>query len=687
MIILKKRIWTTVIGMLLLFSILISGVACNQGATENESATEKKTVATESKTDATESKTDATESKADTTESKTDATESKADTTESKTDATEEKTEETETEIPEINYGVPSQEVTVLSQNLLCDEHTVSKRAPAMINSIRALKPDSFGVQECIKAWAKRLDVDLKDYARVGVDCMGNESGEFSTYIYYLKNKYKVIASSTFWMSNTPDVPSQFNDHVNVMNRTCTWAILENKETGFRYVHVNCHLDWADQSANLVQTQMIRNLILRFEAMGYPVFATGDYNAKEGTDSYQAMLTAASIADARYLSERTTDVVSHYGNKSSVDFCFVTKDKMQVLQFDIIHNVREEVEVSDHNGVYVRAKVQSLPLQDHSKTSVAFSDGAKITAVKDPRYGALMSVTFTQAMSLENSVAASYNVVIHDQSGNEFYAATVYGGQYCATQSAEVNFKLSDGVPGQIYTIEITPVSIFGEKGAPISQAMEWVADPNAPMPPSAPDIIDISVANGVVIDSTQNGYKITQIGDVTITDDSMVFNREGNIRTSSIADQYGKMIDGFTMEAVITTGNDLNPIGHFASNLHAGGFGLYTQKGLLHFVVHNGKEYVAVSCTVEKNTTYHVVGVFNGNALTLYVNGEKMNSVEFSGAMKLPTVVKAEYLCIGGDVDATGNGENMSQCTVYKIAIYSNILTDNEIAALYLIK
>ena len=708
----KNRTLTTALLLLMVFTMLLSAVSCNQttgeNSTENTTAqkteateavtatlteteaaeTEKATEATETesaKAETTEAKAETTEAKAETTEAKADTTEAKVETTEAKVETTEKETE-TETEAPDPSK-LPSQEVKVLSQNVLCDENTISRRATAMANSILAIMPDSFGVQECTKTWTKHLDIDLKAYNRVGVDCMGNDLGEFSTYIYYLKDKYRVIDSSTFWMSNTPDVPSQFNDHVNVMNRTCTWAILENKTTGFRYVHVNCHLDWADASANLVQIQMIRDLILRFEEMGYPVFATGDFNSKEGTDSYKAMLSASSIADTRYVANKTTDVVSHYGNKGSVDFCFVTKNKMQVLEFDIIHNVRDGVEVSDHNGVYAYAVVQSLPIQDHSKTAVAFPEDAKINAVKDPRYGALMSVTFDQAKTLEGSVASSYEVVIRYENGTEFYSDTVYGSQYCIVQPTTVNFKLSDGISGHTYTIEITPVSIFGEKGEPITSTMEWVADPNAPEPPPAPDVVDISVKDGKVIDSTENNIEITQLDTVSVTADAMVFNKEGIVRTSSLAGLYGKMIDGFTMEAVVTTTKELNPMAHFASNLHAGGFGLYTHQGLLHFRLHNGKEYISVTYSVEANTTYHVVGKFDGKNLVLYINGEKVNSVVLGGAMKLPTVAGAEFLCIGGDADAKGVGENRSQCTVYRVGIYSAVLSDSEIKALSMIE
>ena len=580
---------------------------------------------------------------------------------------------------------LPEQEVRVISQNLLCDEHTVSQRYTAMVNSLLALEPDSIGVQECIKAWANRLDAKIGDkYARVGVDCYGEDTGNFGTYVYYRKDKFKAVASNTFWMSTTPDVPSQYNTSANMMNRTCTWVVLEDIKTGFRYVHINCHLDWGDQTANVVQTQMIRSLILRFEAMGYPVFATGDYNTKEGSVSYGQMLASELIADSRYAAEKTTSTVSHYGNQGSVDFCFVTSEKMQVLEFDVIHNVRDGVEVSDHNGLFTHAKVSSLPKQSHSNTLPQFGIGVTLEGRKDNTSSQRMEISFPQATSADGSVAAYYEVKMFALDGSVVYTTTAYGNSYRPLQPLTASCKLSGGEPDITYTVEITPVSLFGEKGRSITQNVEWLGVAVDEVAPPAPDILDLSVKDGKVVDSTSNNYELTTRGTVTVTEDAMVFNKTGNVRTSSLTNQYAKMTNGFSLEAIITTSQDLSTIAHYASNLHAGGFALYTHNGMLHFVVHNGSTYIPVTARVEKNTTYHIIGVFDGTSLLLYVNGELSGTVALDGAMKIPTVENAKYLCFGADANADGTGESLSQCTVYSVKIYSEILTDSEVAYLY---
>ena len=649
----KKTMKLKMICTLLLGALTLSGVACNTNDSGNTDTT--------------------------------NAVEQSIQTTEGATaeQATEKETEQkNDTEV----VMLPEQEVKVISQNLLCDENTVSNRATAMINSITALEPDSFGVQECVKAWANRIDSSLKDsYARVGVDCYGEDVGNFGTYVYYRKDKYKVIETDTFWLSTTPDVPSQYNNTANVMNRTCTWVILENIETGFRYVHVNCHLDWADQNANVVQMQMIRSLILRFENMGYPVFATGDYNTKEGSVSYGQMLASELIADSRYVADKSSAIVSHYDNQASVDFCFVTQNKMQVLEFDIIHNVREGVEVSDHNGVYTHAKVASLPKQDHSNTFAEFSANTTITCEKDAVSASRMVIRFSQAKSLDGSVADRYKVRFMTKDGEEIYSYVAHGNSYNPLQPLTATCRLSGGTIGESYMVEIIPISIFGETGAAISQEIVWVGIEQEEIETALePDILNIVVEDNKVIDKTANKYSITQNGSVKISDGKMIFDRAGNVRTSSLNAQYPKMTNGFTLSAHIITSENLSGIAHYASNLHAGGFALYTQNGKMNFVVHNGSTYVSASATVTSNTEYYVTGVFDGSKLYLYLDGALEATVGLGGAMKIPTVESAQFLCMGADANADGTGESNSQCTVYSVQIYSNILSDKEIASLY---
>ena len=102
--------------------------------------------------------------------------------------------------------------VRIMSFNVLCygnKEHFWEDRQQAVAKAVKTVAPDSFGVQEAHKEWMDVLNALLPDYDYVGVGRDdGVDDGEFSA-VFYLKDKYKVEASETFWISETPDVPSK----------------------------------------------------------------------------------------------------------------------------------------------------------------------------------------------------------------------------------------------------------------------------------------------------------------------------------------------------------------------------------------------------------------------------------------------------------------------------------------------
>lgn len=584
---------------------------------------------------------------------------------------------------------LPSQEVTILDQNVLCsgsqDGSTLEQRLPATSQYMLELLPDSIGVQEAKTAWADHLDAALGEkYARVGVECnKGEDKGGFATYVYYRKDKYKVIATDTFWLSTTPDVPSQ-EGSVKDANRTCTWVILEDKETGFRYVHMNCHADHKDGIINAMQLQMIRSMMLRFEAMGYPVFATGDYNTREGSFSYEQMVADGKITDARYATSATDSTVSHFGNNANIDYCFITGNTIDVKLFDVIENKHGDVTVSDHNGIYVRAKVHSLPEQDGSLALPSFAEGTKPLIKESSVSRSQMEMTLLQARNELGMVAKSYEIQVHDKMGYQVFETTVVGSFCLPYQPRKITATLSGGIAGQTYQLTVTPISILGERGEALVTKILWLGEQIIPTKPNAADIVDIWTLEGKAIDISPNEYVISQIGNVTVTDEAMIFNKGGNLRTPNISSQYEKMSDGFSMEMLITTGKDVTSSQNYLSNNHAGGFSFGVANGKLQFNVHNGKDYVVTSVKIEAEKSYHVVGVYDGTNLFLYLNGVMVSSAELGGSMKFATEDGAKYLCIGADSDKSGKGEYHAECTIYHAAIYSQVLTDGEVLHLY---
>jgi hypothetical protein len=172
--------------------------------------------------------------------------------------------------IPETGAKAPTEDtVRIMSFNVRNVEYDRGRIVPQVIADYM---PDSVGVQECEGIWFLTLKSNLPSYGIVGV---GRDAGlpliGESTAILYRNDKYKLIDWGTFWLSETPEKPSMGWDAK--YKRTCTWAILENKETKEQYAHVNTHLDNVGSEARIKGIELILEKAASFDM---PVVVTGD---------------------------------------------------------------------------------------------------------------------------------------------------------------------------------------------------------------------------------------------------------------------------------------------------------------------------------------------------------------------------------------------------------------------------
>ena len=121
------------------------------------------------------------------------------------------------------------------------------KRRHATPEMIRREAPDVFGVQEGLIDQLHYIDTECPQYARVGVGRDdGAEKGEFMA-VYYLRDRFELLDSGTFWLSETPDKVSRGWD--GACNRTVTWVELRDKTSGKSFFYFNTHLDHQGRQA------------------------------------------------------------------------------------------------------------------------------------------------------------------------------------------------------------------------------------------------------------------------------------------------------------------------------------------------------------------------------------------------------------------------------------------------------
>ena len=246
----------------------------------------------------------------------------------------------------------------IMSFNLLCGgggPRDWRCRTGLVLDTIRRADPDTLGVQEAHYDWIKVLFAGLPDYDYVGIGRDdGKTAGEFSA-VFYKRDKFRVLDSGTFWLSETPEVPGVKGWDAACV-RCCSWAKLEEKATGRQFVHFNTHLDHVGLVAMQKGAELVTARAARI-CPDLPAFFTGDFNVEPDSAPYATVIKAG-FTDARHAAAQTDggdtfhwDVfVSERGRTAStvIDYCFV-KGPVRVDSFRVIRDVYPgDLYPSDH---------------------------------------------------------------------------------------------------------------------------------------------------------------------------------------------------------------------------------------------------------------------------------------------------------------------------------------------------
>lgn len=153
---------------------------------------------------------------------------------------------------------------------------------------IAAFDPDLVGLQEALAFQNAFLVEKLEGYGQLGVGRDdGRERGEFST-ILYRKRRLEPLASGTFWLSETPEVPGS-KSWDSALPRIATWARFRDRMDGGReLLAVNTHFDHRGVQARLQAARILRRFITE-QAAGGPAVLLGDFNAAPGSEPYRAL--------------------------------------------------------------------------------------------------------------------------------------------------------------------------------------------------------------------------------------------------------------------------------------------------------------------------------------------------------------------------------------------------------------
>ncbi len=148
-----------------------------------------------------------------------------------------------------------------------------SNRGAHLANYLKELHPDIFGVQEAMYDALVFINDTMTGYnwSGKGRDD-GAQEGEYSA-IFYNTSKYETLDDGTFWLSDTPDVPSNFPlDH----KRICSWVMLKEFVSGKAFFVFCTHYGFSFE-IQLKSGMLINQRIADLTGTA-PVILMGDFN-------------------------------------------------------------------------------------------------------------------------------------------------------------------------------------------------------------------------------------------------------------------------------------------------------------------------------------------------------------------------------------------------------------------------
>ncbi|KFC60164.1 hypothetical protein FEM08_10590 [Flavobacterium gilvum] len=233
-------------------------------------------------------------------------------------------------------------------------------RKENVLKMIRFNEVDILGMQEVLEHQLKDFTTGLSGYEAIGVGREdGKTKGEYSP-ILYNKNKFTLIKSGYFWLSQTPEKPSKGWDAA--CERIATWVQLKDKANGKKLFVINTHFDHIGEIARRESVTLIKLKIAQLSE-GMPQIMMGDLNATPDSSVMTALLTpdkSLSLLDSKKLAPIVYGPnwsfydfgKIPFNDRPLIDYILVTKG-ISIKKYAVFAETLNELCLSDHAPVFI----------------------------------------------------------------------------------------------------------------------------------------------------------------------------------------------------------------------------------------------------------------------------------------------------------------------------------------------
>lgn len=237
-------------------------------------------------------------------------------------------------------------------------------------------------------------------------------------------------------------------------------------------------------------------------------------------------------------------------------------------------------------------------------------------------------------------------------------------------------------------SIGVSAAEMEREVGVQTVEETEVTTDSNVEIPVAT--VMDVDFTSGDAADKSEMANSYSIIGNPILIDSTELHKKiagfDGNSAYIYSFDdtKYEKISETVTIECMFKY-NSIPNSGEYDvfSNQQSGGIGLGVNNGKLTLFAHVDGSYKEPTASIQAGQWVHAVGVVDGSAVKLYVNGKLVSQIAANGGVKYPSGEGAKNFLIGGDSDGSNGGSSYADGYVSFARIYDRALSEAEIAAL----
>lgn len=210
------------------------------------------------------------------------------------------------------------------------------------------------GLQEVLPNQLDDLLAELgSDWKHAGVGrCEDDPAENEASPIFYNTKVWELVSTKTYWLSETPDIPSRGWDAV--LNRVVTWARLKSISTKQEINVLNTHFDHIGDTARQESAKFI--IRLAGELGDHPTVFMGDLNMTPDHAGYKILADAFQDSAMQLLEKNTYGHHNTYTGfneqetSKKIDYIFAVKG-FKVQTYGVLESQFRNIRFSDHRPI------------------------------------------------------------------------------------------------------------------------------------------------------------------------------------------------------------------------------------------------------------------------------------------------------------------------------------------------